>query len=191
MRVVAGTARGRRLHAPAGHDVRPTSDRVREAIFSSITSLEAIDGAVVVDLFAGTGALGIEALSRGAAHVTFVDHSPAAIAAIRSNLASTGLDDPSTTTVVRYDVARWLAGAGAPPHRIDLAFADPPYDFEGWQGLLDALDALDATVLMLESGRLVEVGERYEVRRQKRYGGTVVTIATRRDHDRDDGESTR
>ena len=73
MRVVAGTARGRRIRAPRGRAIRPTSDRVREAIFNALTSLGTLDGAVVADLFAGTGAMGIEALSRGAAHATFVE----------------------------------------------------------------------------------------------------------------------
>ena len=76
MRVVAGTARGRRLVAPAGRDTRPTSDRVRESIFNALHSLGAVEGATVVDLFAGSGALGIEALSRGAAHCTFVEPAP-------------------------------------------------------------------------------------------------------------------
>src|SRR5438093_104252 len=102
MRVVAGTARGRRLQAPPGRDVRPTSDRVREAVFSSLASLDVIEGATVADLFAGSGAMGVEALSRGAASATFVDSSAAAVAAIRANLADTGL--AGTATVVRADV---------------------------------------------------------------------------------------
>src|SRR5439155_576656 len=82
VRVVAGSAKGRRLQAPPGRDVRPTSDRVREAVFSSLASMEAVEGASVLDLFAGTGALGIEALSRGAATATFVDDDPRAVAAV-------------------------------------------------------------------------------------------------------------
>src|SRR5437764_14513064 len=122
MRVVAGTARGRALRAPKGHDIRPTSDRVREAVFNSLTSLDAVEGATVYDLFAGTGAMGIEALSRGAAQVTFVDHDRTAVASIEANLAATGLGGPAAT-VVRADVGRWLATA--PP--ADLAVVDPPY----------------------------------------------------------------
>ena len=92
MRVVAGTAGGRKLQAPPGRDIRPTSDRVREAVFSSLDSMGAVGGASVVDLFCGSGSLGIEALSRGAASATFVDNDPAAIATVRANLAATGLD---------------------------------------------------------------------------------------------------
>jgi 16S rRNA (guanine966-N2)-methyltransferase len=91
MRVIAGTARGRRLAAPPGRDTRPTSDRVREALFSSIAA--AVPGAAVCDLFAGSGALGIEALSRGAARATFVERDAGAVAAIRQNLRRTEVDD--------------------------------------------------------------------------------------------------
>src|SRR5438105_4298652 len=91
MRVVAGTARGIRLVAPPGRDTRPTSDRVREATFNALGSLGAIEDARVVDLFAGTGALGIEALSRGAAHATFVERERAAIDTIERNLAAARL----------------------------------------------------------------------------------------------------
>ena len=173
MRVVAGTARGRRLQAPDGRDTRPTSDRVREALFSSLESLDAVRDAEVADLFAGTGALGIEALSRGAARVTFVDSSPGAATAIGRNLEATGLT--SRATVVRADVLRWLGT----PVRFDLVLADPPYSFEAW-GDLGAL--VDAAVLVAESDREVDLGERWRVERQKRYGSTVVTIATSKGH---------
>src|SRR5437763_7505388 len=154
MRVVAGTARGRSLRAPAGEDIRPTSDRVREAIFNSLTSMDAIEDATVYDLFAGTGALGIEALSRGAAHVTFVDRDRAAIAAIEANLAATGLA-ASQATVVRADVIRWLANA--PP--VDLALVDPPYATgdDTWAALLASIRA---TRVVLESNREVPVESR-------------------------------
>ena len=91
MRVFAGSARGRRLQAPGGRDIRPPSDRVREAIFSSLDSMDAITGAHIVDLFAGTGALGIEALSRGAASALLVERDPRAVAVIRANLDALGL----------------------------------------------------------------------------------------------------
>ena len=109
MRVVAGRARGRRLVSPKGSDTRPTSDRAREAIFNALRSVDAIDGARVADLFAGSGALGIEALSRGAASCVFVEREPAAVAVINENLERTGV---AGATVVRADVMRWLAGRG-------------------------------------------------------------------------------
>jgi len=118
MRVVAGAFGGRRLQAPAGRGTRPTADRVREALFSI---LGPVDGVRAVDLFAGSGALGIEALSRGAASAVFVDTSREAVAAIESNLARLGAD----VEVHRRDALRWLAGAEGP---YDLVFADPPYD---------------------------------------------------------------
>src|SRR5918998_3417279 len=99
MRVIAGRWGGRRLQAPPGDATRPTSDRVREALFSILGAR--VDDARVLDLFAGSGALGIEALSRGAASATFVDHDPDALAAVRANLDGTGLADRAT--VVRAD----------------------------------------------------------------------------------------
>ncbi len=172
MRVVAGTARGRRLTAPPGRDVRPTSDRVREAIFSSLDSMDAIHDAAVVDLFAGTGALGVEALSRGARHVTFVDDSTAAIRTIEHNLAATQLAG-THAAVVKRDVLRWVADA---PH-VDVAFADPPYAFDDWRTLASTLHA---RLLVAESDREPDLGHDWEVLRAKRYGTTVVVTACRR-----------
>jgi 16S rRNA (guanine966-N2)-methyltransferase len=117
VRVVAGEFKGRRLHAPKGHRTRPTADRVREALFSI---LGPVDGLGVLDLYAGSGALGIEALSRGAAEAVFVDSDPRAVAAIRRNLAALGLDAP----VHRSDA---LAFVRAARQRFDLVLVDPPY----------------------------------------------------------------
>src|SRR6185295_18675776 len=127
MRVVGGTAGGRRLHAPAGRALRPTSERVREAVFSSLESMGGLDGAAVLDLFAGTGALGIEALSRGASHAVFVDADSDALAAVRSNLEATGLT--GSGHVVRSDVVKFLERQN---DVFDVAFADPPYEFQAW-----------------------------------------------------------
>jgi 16S rRNA (guanine966-N2)-methyltransferase len=167
MRVVAGSARGRRLTAPLGRQTRPTSDRVREAVFNMLDSLDAIEGAAVADLFAGTGAMGIEALSRGAASAVFVDDDPVAIRTIAMNLDQTGLNGGA---VVRDDVLRWVAHAGG----VDLALIDPPYAFDQWDALLGALDA---SVVVLESNRAVDPGEGWEVLREKHYGSTVVVLA--------------
>lgn len=169
MRVVAGTARGRRLQAPPGRDTRPTSDRVREAIFAALESLEAVRDAAVVDLFAGTGALGIEALSRGARHATFVDDDAGAIRTITANLESTGL--AARATVHRADAVRWLSTKAA---TFDLALADPPYAFADWKGLAAAVDA---GLLVAESDREADLGAGWRVLRAKRYGTTVVVIA--------------
>ncbi len=169
MRVVAGEAKGRKLQAPANRGTRPTSDRVREAIFSSLESMEAVRGASVVDLFCGSGALGIEALSRGAASATFVDDDPTAIAAVRANLASTGL---AGGEVVRADAVRWLDGGAA----FDLALVDPPYSFKDWDAVFSGLRA---RVVVAESDRELDVPSPWLIMRHKRYGGTVVLLAAK------------
>jgi 16S rRNA (guanine966-N2)-methyltransferase len=118
VRIVAGSFKGRRLHAPPGRGTRPTSDRVREALFSILGPL---DGARVLDLFAGSGALGLEALSRGAADAVFVDSDPRAVGAIRRNLDAVQV----RAAVHRRDALAYLRGATDGP--FDLVFLDPPY----------------------------------------------------------------
>ena len=170
MRVVAGTAGGRRLRVPAGRRLRPTSERVREAVFSSLTSQGVVLGARVLDLFAGTGALGIEALSRGAREATFVEADPAAVAVIKANLAGTGV---TGGTVVVDDALRFLAD---PRADFDVAFVDPPYSFTAWA---EVLDRLPASIGVLESRRPVDPGAGWEVTRSARYGDTAVTVVRR------------
>ena len=121
MRIVAGEAKGRRLRAPSGRDTRPTADRVREELFSNLGE---ISGLAVLDLFAGSGALGIEALSRGAARAVFVDDDRRAVATVRSNLDATGF----AASVVRSDALRYLDRAAREGVRFDLILLDPPYD---------------------------------------------------------------
>lgn len=174
MRVIGGEYRGRRLNVPVAGNVRPTSDRVREAIFDILFSLGGVEGLQVADLFAGTGALGIEALSRGAASVTFVERDPRSIDAVRANLASAGLADAESAgdaTVVRADVDAWVASAAS---RYDLVLCDPPYDYMGWESLVARLPA---DLAVLESGAALPVVEGWEVLRSRRYGGTIVTVA--------------
>ena len=129
MRIVAGAFGGRRLNTPRGLKIRPTSDRVREAIFSIIAPHLA--EARVLDLFAGTGALGLEALSRGAAHVVFVDENPGAIRLIRANAALCGAG--GRATVVEAPVERALRRMSTIETSFDLVFLDPPYG----QGLVE------------------------------------------------------
>ena len=174
MRVIAGTHRGRQLRAPPGPATRPTSDRVREAIFDILQSLVDVDGARVLDLFAGSGAMGIEALSRRAGHAVFVESDAAAVVVLRDNLATLWLEDRAD--VVRADAPTWLAGPKARGAPFDLALCDPPYRFDAWEAVLDALDA---EVAVLESGRALEPGPRWEVHRSRRYGGTLVTVVRR------------
>jgi 16S rRNA (guanine966-N2)-methyltransferase len=168
MRVVGGTLGGRRLVVPAGRpELRPTAERVRGAIFNSLTSLGVLPDATVADLFAGSGALGIEALSRGAARATFVDRDRRAVSAIRRNVAALGLQDQAA--VVGTDVQRWTKTADA----VDLAFMDPPYSYAAWT---DLLGALRAGLAVCESDRAVEPTAGWQVVRVKRHGGTVVTL---------------
>ena len=125
MQIITGTARGRRLQTPEGLGTRPTPARVKEALFSAIQF--DIEGRRVLDLFAGSGQLGLEALSRGAAHATFVDNNAAAVAAIRANLTHTKL--AATAVVLQQDALTALAlrGDASPGDAYDLAFLDPPY----------------------------------------------------------------
>ena len=118
MRVIAGSARGRRLKGPPGDDTRPMMDRVKEALFSSLGVR--VVGARVLDLYAGSGALGIESLSRGAGSVVFVEKGRAALATLRNNMETLGFDG----RVIAGDVGSYLAAAG---DRFDLVFVDPPY----------------------------------------------------------------
>ena len=167
MRVVAGIARGRKLVAPKGDATRPTSDFVREAVFNSLQAHVDLDGATVLDLFAGTGALGIEALSRGAAHATFVESGRHALFALRDNLAATGFTDRATVLPVDATTAELPA--------VDLVFADPPYAFAGWD---DLLTRVDAGLAVVESDREIDPPPPWRVLRRKRYGTTVVVLAT-------------
>lgn len=174
VRVVAGRAKGRVLRAPDGQATRPTSDRVREAAFSVLLSLRPIQGATVVDLFAGSGALGIEALSRGAARATFVERDRRALAAIRANLTALALEDAATVVAGDAEVHAALAvGDGA-----DLVFADPPYSFDGWPRLLATIRGAGfAGLALIETGHSLELGVEWDAVRVKRYGDTVVTVA--------------
>lgn len=145
MRIVAGTAGGRRFAVPAGTSTRPTSDRAREAMFSTLTALRDLDGIAVLDLYAGSGALGLEALSRGAATATFVESDPAAakvIAANGSALNLVGVDVRCET------VERFARRGGAPAY--DLLVADPPYDV--------AADVLAGILSVLATERVVAAG---------------------------------
>lgn len=183
LRVVAGKFRGRRLSTPEGSSTRPTSERVREATFNALNARGLLVGTDVVDLFAGSGALGIEALSRGASTATFVDMSAPAIRVLNDNLRSLELEDVST--VVRGDAMSFVLGGAHGVKRFDLALLDPPYEFDQWD---DLLERLDVEALVIESDRNVLDDDRfgesgnapYEVVRERRYGTTFVTIAQRR-----------
>ena len=143
-------------------------DSVKGAIFSRLG--DSVIGARVLDLCAGTGALGIEALSRGAQRCTFVERDRAALAALRTNLSTLGLTDRAQ--VVTGDVLAWVPAARG----IDVAFADPPYDFAAWPRLLATLDA---ALVVAEAAAEVDAPEGWTSRRSRRYGRTWVTVLQR------------
>jgi len=174
MRVIAGTHRGRELVAPRGRATRPTSDRVREALFSILG--EAVAGARVLDLFAGSGALAIEALSRGAAEATLVDSAAAPIDAIRRNLEALGLD----AEVVRAPALRFLQTAYRRARQYDLVFVDPPYRHASALGreLTAALVPILAgpARVVAESDRRGPLRLELPLLDERRYGDTLIQI---------------
>ncbi len=176
MRVIAGRFGGRRLSAPRGARTRPTSDRVREALFSVLGDLE---GARVLDLFAGSGALGIEALSRGAAQATFVDSAPVALRALRDNLTALEIG-AEAAEVRRADARGFLRSARNTGREYDLVFLDPPYRRAA--ALATELDRDLPAVLSpgarvaVETGRQAPLGLSLPLLDERRYGDTLIRI---------------
>jgi 16S rRNA (guanine966-N2)-methyltransferase len=171
-RLISGTARGRRLRVPAA-GVRPTGDRAREGLFNSLGSLLDLDGARVLDLYAGSGALGLEALSRGAGTVTLVEEDPAALRALRANVEAVGLPGAH---VVDQRVEAFLSVAPEPRYR--LALLDPPYELDVvpvLEALRDWLPA-DAVVAVERATRDPELAwpQGYEGLRSRRYGAATL-----------------
>ena len=177
MRVVTGTARGMKLLEPEGMDIRPTTDVVKEALFNIIQF--DIEGRRVLDLFAGTGQLGIEALSRGAASAVFVDQSKAAVKLVKTNLEKTRL---SGGKVVQGDSIAYLSG----PEKFDLVFLDPPYASGLLENALKKLFAFDKLhtggIIVCESSadkQLPEAEAPYALLKSYRYGKVKLTLYTR------------
>lgn len=179
MRIIAGEFKGRRLKSPRGMDTRPTTDRVRESVFAILGDVVA--GARVLDAFAGTGAMGLEALSRGASYAVFVDASPAAAKVVRENVEACGAGDMSE--ILRMDVRRALSLLARGSRKFDLAFVDPPY----MSGLaqrtladLDELKIMDSMALaVVEHSRREEIPAEvggFSLVRRERYGDTMVSF---------------
>lgn len=180
MRVVAGSARGVTLTTPAGDHTRPTTDRVKEAMFSAIQFI--IPGASVLDLFAGSGQLGIEALSRGAAKARFVDENQAAIDAIKANLKATGLT--GIATVSKVEARYFLAGIH---EKFDIVLMDPPYGHGTVAELLPILaeKLSDNGVLLCETepeAQLPQAAGTLVQKKQYRYGHIMVTKYIKEDN---------
>ncbi|MBR6113817.1 MAG: 16S rRNA (guanine(966)-N(2))-methyltransferase RsmD [Oscillospiraceae bacterium] len=176
MRVISGSCRGRRLLEPAGNDVRPTTDQVKEALFN-IVQFD-IEGRKVLDLFAGTGQLGIEALSRGARECVFVDSSRESLRLVRENLRRCGL----TGRTEQSDALSFLRRREG----FDLIFIDPPYDSGLAAEAVEAVKAFDILskggIMVVESRResvLPEIGPEYGAARVYRYGKIKLTVITR------------
>ena len=177
MRIVAGSRKGHRIAAPKGVVTRPTGDRVREAAFSLIGPIE---GAAVLDLFAGSGAMGLEALSRGASRCVFVERDRAACRVIQANLEKLRLTD---AIVVNQDARAALSDERARARRYDLVLADPPYD--EWSEHAVALTPLLLDVLEPEALVVVETSSRVEPElpldlvTSRRYGSARITVFSR------------
>ncbi len=179
MRVIAGRLKGRRLEAPEGAQVRPTADRVKEALFSILGPQ--LGGARVLDLYAGTGSLGIEALSRGAAAVTFVEHHLPALHALRRNLRSCGVLDRSEVQACRVETFLERPGDWRGPYQILLA--DPPYqllgEVEAWAGRIpDGLLSSDGVAALEHAQKMsppLQIGSLGLVRTYT-YGDTALSI---------------
>ena len=170
MRVISGEFGGHRLVTPEGDTTRPTTDKVRQAVFNSLASMGVLEGAVVADLFAGSGALGIEAVSRGAEKCVFVERDRAALIALRENIATLGIED--RCTVHGTDVLAWVPAM----RNVDVAFIDPPYAFEAWPALLKLVDV---GLVVAEADDPVDAPEGWSQLRARRYGRTWVTLLER------------
>jgi 16S rRNA (guanine966-N2)-methyltransferase len=173
MRVIAGTARGRKIEAPPGRGTRPITDRAKEAIFNMLTSLGGLDDVTVVDLFAGSGSFGIECLSRGARHVTFVEQDRRAAAVLVSNLDRLGFSDRATLRTAAVEAA---IDALAPA---DLVFCDPPYAWDRWTEVLPRLPVGPGGLLVAHANRPVELTAPWSVLRERTYGRSCIVIAKR------------
>lgn len=176
MRVITGTARGRRLKTPENYDVRPTTDNVKESVFN-ILQFD-IEGRRVLDLFAGTGQLGIECMSRGAAEVVFVDKSRESLNIVRENLKTCGFKAP----VVQEEAVSYLKHCGT----FDVIFVDPPYDSGLYEPVLDTISRLDILsnggIIVCEARRenpLPEMEEPYMKRKEYTYGKVKICIYTK------------
>lgn len=180
VRVIAGSAKGRRLETPPGDTTRPITDRVKESLFGHL--MPHLSGAHVLDLYAGSGALSLEAISRGAASAVLVERDPAALAAIEANVDALGFG--GVTEVVRSDVAAFLR-RGAPDVPFDLVFDDPPYSFDT-RAVEEVLQLLAAGWVGPGSRVVVRrrrddprpaLPERFEFARVRNYGDTLVLVA--------------
>jgi 16S rRNA (guanine966-N2)-methyltransferase len=180
MRIIAGAFRGRRLHAPKGDRIRPTIDRVRESVFNMIA--EKVPGAKVLDLFAGTGAMGLEALSRGAKFCLFVDKGTEALHLIRENVLLCAAQDRSR--IIQGAVALAIRRLGSENELFDLIFMDPPYGkgyIEKTLQIVGAVAGNDALVIaeLHIKDKPPLVSAIWQKDRERRYGDTLISVYSR------------
>ncbi len=178
MRIVAGESKGARLLVPSGKEVRPTSDRVREAVFSSLGA--SVRGARVLDLFGGSGALGLESMSRGASEVVFVERSGMIRKVLEANIATLGYRE--STRVIPGDAIRALRRLDGEKERFDIVFVDPPYASDLAQRAVEELAANDLmtplSIIVVEHTKsmIIHQPKSLQVSTTKRYGSTVITF---------------
>jgi len=171
VRIVAGSARGRRIEAPQDGGTRPIHNRAKEGIFNMLISLNGdFDELVVYDLFAGSGSFGLEALSRGAAHVTFVERAPEAAAVIKRNIETLGFGERATVLTTLAETA----AASMPV--VDLAFCDPPYADDPWRKLLPQIKS---DLLVGHAEHEIALTEEWDELKRRRYGRAKIVIAER------------
>ena len=179
MRVITGSARGRRLKTPENYDIRPTTDNVKESVFNIIQF--DIEGRRVLDLFAGTGQLGIEALSRGAAHCDFIEHNGTAYNVVSKNVQTARVQDRAS--LHRVEARDFLAKAAA--KKYSLIFLDPPYGGTILENALSGIERFDILsangIIICESAVEDRFAHGFEVVRERRYGATMITVLRRQD----------
>jgi len=180
MRIISGRWRGRPIVAPKGQSTRPTTDRAREALFSMLASrLGSFEGIAVADLFAGTGALGLEALSRGAAHCTFVENDRAALAMLRQNVERLGAGERAAIR------AQPVQHAAPPPHPCDLVLMDPPYAADLVETALariaDAAWLAPGALVSVETDRVIAPPPGLAPEAERRFGKAHITLLRRSD----------
>jgi 16S rRNA (guanine966-N2)-methyltransferase len=185
MRIVAGEARGRKITAPSGRGVRPTTDRVREALFSHLG--ERVVGARVLDLFAGSGALGLEALSRGAKNACFVEHAEQALLVLRRNISSLEMSDRAMVMATHALTA--LRRLDKMKESFDLVFLDPPYESSLLQESIDAINlssVLAPSALVIAEhprNRIPVIPKSLQIITSKRYGDTALSVIAKETRD--------
>ncbi len=176
MRIISGLYRGQQIESPPGDHVRPTGDRVRENIFNILDNKFGFDDKIVTEFFAGSGALGIEALSRGAAHCSFIDSDVRSVKTIESNAKKLKIE-PKKFSVIKTEALKFISSDSA--DHIDFIFADPPYDwkkFDQFYTLLASQEIFNGSVLMYESEKNYKLGFDEFLFDERSYGITKISF---------------